>query len=174
MKNIVLILFAAVAFVSCNTQKVSVDYDRQVNFNEIKSYQLDASTLTGLNELDQSRVFQALEKNFKFRGVLKSDQPDVIVKIKPREYVSTNTASTVGIGVGTGIMRRVGGGISVGVPVRSKSLNQEYVVSMLQDNSLIWEGILELKMPMNASADVKQQSIEKGIEKLLKNYPPQK
>ena len=174
MKNIAFIFLVCLAFVGCNSQKVSVDYDRQVNFNEIKTFQIDPSATTGLNDLDQSRVFTALERNFKFRGVLRSDQPDVVIKIQPREYVSTNTSSTVGIGVGTGIMSRVGGGISVGVPVRSKSLNQQYVVSMLQNNSLIWEGILDLKMPMNASADVKQQSIEKGMEKLLKNYPPKK
>lgn len=173
MKNIIFILLICMSFIGCNSQKVSVDYDRQVNFSDVRTFQIDPSATTGLNDLDQSRVFTALERNLKFRGVLKSDQPDVIIKIQPMEYVSTNTASTVGIGVGTGIMRRVGGGISVGVPVRSKSLNQQYVVSMLQNNSLIWEGILDLKMPMNASADVKQQSIDKGMEKLLKNYPPQ-
>lgn len=174
MNKFVTFCIAILFFVGCNSQKVSVDYDRNVNFSQIKTYKINTTVATGLNDLDQARLFDALEKNFKFRGVLKADQSDVEISIRPREYVSTNRGPSVGVGVGTGILSRVGGGISMGIPLNTKSLNQEYTVSMYQNNTMIWEGILNLKMPVNASAEVKQQNMDKGIAKLLANYPPKK
>lgn len=174
MNKFVTFFIAILFFVGCNSQKVSVDYDRNVNFSQIRIYKINTSVSSGLNDLDQARLYDALEKNFKFRGVQKSEQSDVEVTIKPREFVSTNAGPSVGVGVGTGILNSVGGGISIGVPVRTKSLNQEYTVSMYQNNTMIWEGILNLKMPVNASAEVKQQNMDKGVAKLLANYPPKK
>lgn len=172
MKKLICIMMASLLMWACNSQKVSIDYDRNVDFSQIRTYHIDQNISTGLSELDQVRLLDALEKNFKFRGVKKAEQGDVEIKISPREYVSTNTASNVGVGIGTGGFSRIGGGISVGIPVASKRLNQEYTVSMYNQTGLIWEGILTLKMPLNASADVKQESIEKGVGKLLLNYPP--
>lgn len=172
MNKIITFFIAILFFVGCNSQKVTVDYDRNVNFSQIKSYRINNSVSTGLNDLDQARLFDALEKNFKYRGVLKLENSDVELTIKPREFVSTNAGPSVGMGIGTGILNRVGGGISIGVPVRTKSLNQEYTVSMYQNNTMIWEGILNLKMPVNASAEVRQQNMDKGVAKLLANYPP--
>lgn len=173
MKKIILFLIISVFVMGCNSQKVSVDFDRNVDFSQIRSYQLKEISGNLLNQLDQNRLTDALEKNFKFRGVKKSiENPDVEIVISPREYVSTNTASTVGVGIGTGVLRRVGGGISVGIPVRTQNLNQEYVLSMIQDNTLIWEGILKIKLPVNASNEAKQKGIENGVSKLFENYPP--
>jgi len=154
-----------------------VDYDRNIDFAKIQTYEMNEISASGLNDLDQARLYSAIEKNLKFRGVRKASNADVQLEIRPREYVSSKTNSSVGVGLGTGIGRRIGGlggGISVGVPITSKQLNQEYTVSMYQNNVMIWEGILTLKMPMNASADVKQQSIDKGVSKLFLNYPPKK
>ena len=173
MKKILMFLFFSVIFIGCNSQKVSIDYDRNFNFNQVKTYRLQDISGTSLNQFDQIRLADALEKNFKFRGVRKvTDNPDVEITVSPREFVSSSTASTVGFGIGTGILRRVGGGISVGIPVRTQNLNQEYVVSMVQNNSLIWEGILTIKLPVNASQETKQQGIDNGVSKLLANYPP--
>lgn len=174
MKKLAFITLLIITCISCNTQKVNVDYDRNVDFSQIRTYQIDESVSSGLNELDQKRLFDAIQQNLKFRGVRNAESSDIYLRISPREYVSSNTNSSVGVGLGTGIGRVLGGGISVGIPVTSKKLNQEYVVTMYQNNSLIWEGILNLQMPLNASADVKQQSIEKGVSKLFKNYPPKK
>lgn len=173
MKKIVLFLIISVLAISCNTQKVGVDFDRNFDFNQVRTYRLQDNSQNTLNQFDQIRLADALEKNFKFRGVKKAtDNADVDIIVSPREYVSSNTASTVGVGIGTGILRRVGGGISVGIPVRTQHLNQEFVVSMLHNNSLVWEGILTLKLSMNASNEAKQQAIENGVAKLLANYPP--
>lgn len=158
---------------SCNSQKVSVDYDRNFDFNQVKNYTLEVPS--NLNDLDQARLISAIEQNLKFRGVQKVDHSDVFIKITPKEYVTSRTNSSLGLGMSTGYGYGLGGGVSVGVPLTTaKTLNLDYTVSMYDKNMMIWEGILNVQMPMNASADVKQQSIEKGVYKLFKNYPPKK
>ena len=173
MKKLFIFLIISMFAISCNTQKVGVDFDRNFNFNQVRTYQLQDVTGNQLNQFDQIRLADALERNFKFRGVKKvADNADVQITVVPREYVTSNTASNVGVGIGTGIFSRIGGGISLGIPVRTQQLNQEYVVSMIHNNSLVWEGILTLKMSMNASNETKQQAIDNGVAKLLANYPP--
>jgi hypothetical protein len=172
MKNLILLVGLTGILFSCNSQKVSVDYDRNFDFNQVKSYTLE--TNTSLSDLDQARLVAAIEQNLKFRGVQRVDNSNVHIKISPREYVTSRTNSSLGIGMGTG-GRGFGGGLSVGVPLTtSKTLNLDYTVSMYDNSTMIWEGILNIQMPMNASADVKQQSIDKGVYKLFKNYPPKK
>ena len=172
MKKFILLTGLLGILFSCNSQKVSVDYDRNFDFNQVKNYTLETNTT--LSDLDQARLVAAIEQNLKFRGVQRTDNSNVHIKISPKEYVTSRTNSSLGIGMGTG-GRGFGGGISVGVPLTtSKTLNLDYTVSMFDDNTMIWEGILNIQMPMNASADVKQQSIDKGVYKLFKNYPPKK
>jgi hypothetical protein len=172
MKNIALLAGLIFTFFSCNSQKVSVDYDRNFNFDQVKNYTLETNTT--LNDLDQARLTSAIEQNLKFRGVQRVDNSNIHITIQPKEYVTSRTNSSLGVGLGTG-GRGFGGGISVGVPLTtSKTLNLDYTVSMYDNNMMIWEGILNVQMPMNASADVKQQSIDKGVYKLFKNYPPKK
>ncbi len=171
MQKLILFLLSFVLLWSCNSQKVTIDYDRNVNFAQIKSYRIDETVQNGINDLDKERLYAALEQNFRYRGVVKSENSDVDLRIQPNEYVSNKTNSSVGIGLG-GFGNVIGGGVSVGVPISSKKLNQEYIVSMYQNNRMIWEGILVLEMPLNASADVKQESINKGVSKLLSKYPP--
>ena len=172
MRKLILLAVVVGGLFSCNSQKVSIDYDRNFDFNQVKNYTLE--TNTSLNDLDQARLASAIEQNLKFRGVLRTDNSNIHIKITPKEYVTSRTNSSLGIGMGTG-GRGFGGGVSLGVPLTtSKTLNLDYTVSMYDNNIMIWEGILNIQMPMNASADVKQQSIDKGVYKLFKNYPPKK
>lgn len=100
MKNLILLVGLTGILFSCNSQKVSVDYDRNFDFNQVKSYTLE--TNTSLSDLDQARLVAAIEQNLKFRGVQRVDNSNVHIKISPREYVTSRTNSSLGIGMGTG------------------------------------------------------------------------
>jgi len=171
MKYLTLFIGVLLTFFSCNSQKVNVDYDRNFDFSQVRNYTLEVPS--NLNDLDQARLVSAIEQNLKYRGVLPSVDSNVRITIVPNEYVSSRTNSSVGVGLGTG-GRGFGGGVSFGVPLTTKTLNLNYIVSMYYSNAMIWEGHLNIEMPINASAEVKQQSIEKGVYKLFKNYPPKK
>ncbi|MBW7871780.1 MAG: hypothetical protein H3C39_12070, partial [Flavobacteriia bacterium] len=65
--------------------------------------------------------------------------------------------------------------IGVGIPITKKKLNQKYLVSLYnQDGNLIWDGKLEIQMPADGSSNMLESAVEKGVQKLFKNYPPKK
>ena len=70
--------------------------------------------------------------------------------------------------------RRWGGGMATATTttllIGSVSLDM-YEVAPKQ---LVWRGVATKTIDQNAKPDKRQKNIEKGIAKLLKNYPPKK
>ncbi|GGF05038.1 protein of unknown function [Chishuiella changwenlii] len=171
MKRIFFLSVIILTIVSCNTQKVSVDYDRNFNFDTNKSYTFSKTDRVRLNDLDSARLFKSIEKGMLFKGFQKSAENNLVIHVVPEEYVSKKQTSNVGLGLGTGGIG-FGGGVSVGIPITSQKLNQNYTVSMLNEGRLVWQGILKLEMPLNASPAVREARVDSGVMKLLKNFPP--
>lgn len=170
------IFFLSVIFltiVSCNTQKVSVDYDRDFNFDTNKLYTFSTTDRVGLNDLDSVRLFLSIEKGMMYKGFQKSTNSNLVIHVVPEAYVSKQQSSSVGLGMGTGGIG-FGGGLSVGIPIMSQKLNQNYTVSMLDEGRLVWQGILKIQMPLNASPATREAQVNKGVLKLLKKFPPER
>ena len=172
MKKIFLLGAIFATIVSCSTRNVAVDYDRDFNFEQNKTYSFVETNNLGLNDLDSARLFSSIEKGMLYRGFQQSNNANLAVQVKPEEYVSKEQNSNVGIGMGTGGYG-FGGGVSVGIPIMSQKLNQNYTVSMFSDGRLVWEGILKIQMPLKASPEVRAENIQKGVLKMLKDFPPQ-
>ena len=172
MKKILLLGAVFITIVSCSTRNVAVDYDRDFNFEQNKTYSFVETNNLGLNDLDSARLFSSIEKGMLYRGFQQSNNANLAVQVKPEEYVSKEQNSNVGIGMGTGGYG-FGGGVSVGIPIMSQKLNQNYTVSMFSDGRLVWEGILKLQMPLKASPEVRAENIQRGVLKMLKDFPPQ-
>lgn len=173
MKKIFFLSVIFLTIVSCTTQKVSVDYDRDFNFDVNKSYSFSTTDQVKLNDLDSARLFKSIEKGMLHKGFQKSSTSNLVIHVVPEEYVSKQQSSNVGLGMGTGGIG-FGGGVSVGIPIMSNKLNQNYTVSMLDEGHLVWQGILKIQMPLNASPLTREVQVNKGVVKLLKKFPPQK
>lgn len=171
MKKFILIVYSLLFLTACSTQTVAVDYDRGQDFTQVKTYAVEL-TSGSLSELDETRLKASLIQELAAKGLNESSSPDVIIHVNPEEFISENQSSSVGVGVGGG---NAGFGTSVGfgIPINSEKLNQQYKISMATtDGKLIWEGRLEIQMPVNASPETREVNIQKGIVKLFKNYPP--
>lgn len=172
MKKFILISFSVFCFAACSTQTVTVDYDREQDFNQIKNYSVEM-TSGSLGELDAARLKQALNAELTAKGLTETTNPQVVINIVPEEFISENQSSNVGIGVGGG-SGGFGTSVGFGIPINSEKLNQNYKVSMTTtDGKLIWEGRLDVQMPINASPETREANIQKGVSKLFKKYPPQ-
>ncbi|MDK7675761.1 MULTISPECIES: DUF4136 domain-containing protein [Weeksella] len=174
MKKFYILLIVLTGLTACTTQQVQVDYDRNINFYSLKTYSINEDSIQ-LDELDKERFLSILKKQLSQKNLLYSENADIQIQIYPKEYVSKNSNSSVGVGVGGGnygYRGGFGGGVSFGIPISSKKLNQDFTVQFWQNNQLIWEGILAIQMPYNASPETRDVAMEKGIQKLLKNYPP--
>lgn len=172
MKNLALLLMGLL-IVSCSTQTVSVDYDRDQDFSRLKDFHYEFLENT-MSELDISRIQAAITKELGTKGMVFDENSNVKIKIIPEEYISQNHDSQVGIGVGGGNYG-FGTSVGIGIPINSEKLNQRYLVSIFNsENRLVWDGRLEIQMPANAGPASIDANVQKGVQKLFRNYPPKK
>lgn len=173
MKKILLLSAILLTAVSCSTQNIAVDYDRDFDFETNRTYTFVQKGNLGLNDLDSARLFSSMEKGMLYRGFQKTNEGILTVEVKPEEFVSKQQNSSVGVGMGNGGYG-FGGGVSVGIPIMSQKLNQNYTISMFDAGRLVWEGTLKIQMPIKASPEVRANNIQKGVTKLLQKFPPKK
>lgn len=170
MKKYILLGLSVLFLSACSTQTVTVDYDRDQDFSRIKNYAVEL-TPGSLGELDGARLKQSLTQELASKGLTESSDPDLIINIVPEEFISKNQNSTVGVGVGGG-SGGFGTSVGFGIPIHSEKLNQNYRVTMTTEGRLVWEGRLDIQMPISASPEVRATNIRKGVSKLFKKYPP--
>lgn len=166
-------IFGFLLIISCATQTVSVDYDRTQDFSKISDYKIEMAE-NSMSELDISRIQTAIQNELSGKSMHLNPNSENKIILRPEEYMSESQNSSVGIGVGGG-SGSFGTSIGVGIPITKKKLNQKYLVSLYnQDGNLVWDGKLEIQMPADGSSNMLESSVEKGVQKLFKNYPPKK
>lgn len=171
MKNIFLGILVLMFAISCSTQKVYVDYDRNQDFSLIKDYKLEF-TENHINEFQLDRIQSILQEELQNKSLIYNENSENIIIIRPEEFITEEQNSHMGIGMGSG-GRSFGTSISMGIPINSEKLNQHYLISINNaQNQLIWEGRLEVKTPVNVKAETLENNIKKGVQKLFKDFPP--
>lgn len=171
MKNIFLGILVMMFAISCSTQKVYVDYDRNQDFSLIKDYKLEF-TENHINEFQLDRIQSILQEELQNKSLIYNENSENTIIIRPEEFITEEQNSHMGIGMGSG-GRNFGTSISMGIPINSEKLNQHYLISINNaQNQLIWQGRLEVKTPINAQAKTIENNIRKGVQKLLKDFPP--
>ncbi|MCK0202847.1 DUF4136 domain-containing protein [Ornithobacterium rhinotracheale] len=166
------LIFSLLLLAACSSAHVDTDYDRGVNFSQIKTYNYFSDIdWNGVNQLDQTRIVRAIDQELKAKSWQKSNHPQVLIDIKPSEQVVTNT-NTVGIGTGS-----YGGGfgtsMQVGIPIKTKKLQKDLVIEMLDatNQHLIWQGVFSKEFSTRADSE---KIIQSAIQDLFKKFPPKK
>ena len=171
MKNIIIGILVLIFAVSCSTQSVYIDYDRNQDFSLIKDYKLEF-TENHINEFQLDRIQSILQEELQNKSLIYNENSENTIIIRPEEFITEEQNSHMGIGMGSG-GRNFGTSISMGIPINSEKLNQHYLISINNaQNQLIWEGRLEVKTPVNVKAEALENNIKKGVQKLFKDYPP--
>lgn len=171
MKNIIIGILVLIFAVSCSTQSVYIDYDRNQDFSLIKDYKLEF-TENHINEFQLDRIQSILQEELQNKSLIYNENSENTIIIRPEEFITEEQNSHMGIGMGSG-GRSFGTSISMGIPINSEKLNQHYLVSIKNSgNQLIWQGRLEVKTPVNVKAETLENNIKKGVQKLFKDYPP--
>lgn len=156
-------------------QKISYDFDKTANFSTYKTYTFKDGTKVG-DPLIDNRIVAALEAELKAKGLTKNDtSPDVAVVYhvafdKQRDV----TAYSTGMGAGYGPYYRWGGGWGT-TEVR---VNEILVGTMMVDiadqrkGEMVWRGVGVKEVDTGAKPEKRDKSIQKAVQKILKNYPP--
>lgn len=163
-------IFGFLIILSCSTQTISTDFDRNQDFSLIKDYHfewLDSSA----SELDVNRIQTAIQNELNNKSMSYNPNSSNKIIIKLEKFISESQNSNIGIGIGGG-----GGGfgtsVGIGVPITSEKLNQNYLISLYNNvNQLVWQGKLDIKMSTNGGPDLLDSNIQKGIQKIFKKYP---
>ena len=165
--------FLLIFIVGCSSTKVVYDYDSKTNFTVYKTFNFFGDAGKGLNELDVKRITSEITKELEQKGMTLSENPDMYINIVSNKNTSTKR-NRIGIGLGSG-GRNVGFGISGGIPIESKKINEELIVDFVasKNDELLWQGILNSEMKERSSPEEKEARYKKVIGKLLENYPPQ-
>lgn len=159
---------------SCSVSKVITDYDSEINFEDFKSYSFFEDVGEGLNELDVKRVRLSMNSELKSVGFKKLENPDFYINVIAK-YSETQNNNTIGIGLGSG-GRNGGFGISGGIPIGGKKLNEEFIIEFVNAKTyeVIWEGILNSKINEKRKPEEKEQHFNEVVKKILEKYPPKK
>lgn len=168
------IVFILMLFAACNAPRVVYDFDRNADFTKYKTYNFLPDIQTGLNELDDKRLFRQTDSILQSRGFVRTATPDFYINIQASAFQPSNNGG-VGVGVGGG-GRGVGGGISVGLPVAGAKLNQQLVFDFVdvRKDELFWQAVAEGYYKEKATPEEHEAYFRKVLLKVLEDYPPKK
>lgn len=101
-----------------------------------------------------------------------AENPDLFINVISKISEAQNN-NTIGIGIGSG-GNNGGFGISGGIPIGGKKLNQELIIEFVnaKTNEIVWEGILNSKIKEERKPEEKELHFQEVIQKILEKYPP--
>ena len=165
-------LFLLIA--SCNAPQAVYDYDQNVQFVGIDTYQIYPNLVSRLSHLDEQRLLSILTSQMATKGFATAEIPDIYVNFYASEY-ETPSRSNVGIGIGGG-GGNVGLGVSGGFPIGGNETYLRLTLDFIdaKNDSLIWQAVVESSFSKNASPQDRQAQLKVIVDKALKGYPPKK
>jgi len=157
---------------SCGSTKVNYDYDNQTDFTSYSTYNYFNDMETGLSDLDEKRLMDAMDATLGEKGFMFAEEADVFINIKS-EVFRSQQGNNVGVGLGGG-GGRIGGGVSVGIPVGGPKLTRELQIDIVDANKdlLIWQAISESPFREGDTPIEKQEKIQAVVAKIFSKYPP--
>ncbi|MYY27363.1 DUF4136 domain-containing protein [Elizabethkingia anophelis] len=165
MKNYVLLTIAtALVLGSCGSTNVKSDYDRNISFNQYKTYEI-RQNVSGLNDIDKNRVISAIKQQLSAKGMRESASPDVVIGLKE----TTQQVSDIETIAPGGWGWRSAGFSDATV----NTYDQGTLILSFIDNhtqQLIWQGTGSGLNVDNPASKAKQ--IPAMVSKMLSNYPP--
>ena len=157
---------------ACSPVRVQFDYETQVDFSNYSSYNFASVLETGLSDLDQRRLLEAVNRTLQARGFGLSEDPDLILNIYSNLYQDPNRGS-VGLGVG-GTGGDVGGGVSVGVPLNMGQLQREIIFEMIdaRQGRMLWQAVSTDQYNETTSPQKREERFRAIADKVFEGFPP--
>ncbi|MFD2824412.1 DUF4136 domain-containing protein [Lacinutrix iliipiscaria] len=167
ISSLLLILFLVSA---CSSVRVASDYDKQVNFDDYKTFAFYKTGIdkAEINDLDKRRILRAIESNLLAKGFIKSEQPDLLVSIftKSREEINVYNNGFGHYGYGWHWSPWYWNSFNS----VSRSTEGELYIDLIdaRKKELIWQG----QGTGYLSQNKKEERIQEFVTKILEKYPP--
>jgi hypothetical protein len=172
------------AFVSlaavASAQDVSYNFDQKADFATFKTYKwMTAKDAEQPDPLVAKQITEAIEKQLATKGLSKTDGDKADLYVVYQAGVTKEkevTSFTSGYAMGPGWGGRYYGGYGGGTTTATSATI--YIGALAVDlydvatKQLVWRGLASKQLDMKASPEKRQKNLDKGMAKLLKNYPP--
>lgn len=164
---------------SCASVFVNMDYDKNVDFTQFKTYAYYKNGIdkVEISDLDKKRILRAIDEQMLAKGFLKSDNPDMLINIftKTREQVDVNQFNA-GWGYGWGFGWNpwmFGGGIGMGNNVITTTEGTLFIDFIdAKKKEMFWQG--EGQGHLTKRMEKKDANLNDFVSKILAQYPPTK
>jgi len=174
-----LLLILVILFSSCSAVKVAVDYDSKIDFKKYKTFAFYKTGIdkAKISDLDKKRILRAIESELSLLGIMKSENPDMLVSIftKSREKVNVNQNNNFGYGFGWGWNPWMWNGMN------NNSMNiSQYTEGTLfidfidkQKKELVWQGVGTGALKIQ-NLEKKEARVKEFVKEIVSKFPPQK
>jgi hypothetical protein len=174
-----LLLTLVILFSSCSAVKVAVDYDSKVDFKKYKTFAFYKTGIdkAKISDLDKKRILRAIESELSLLGLVKSENPDMLVSIftKSREKVDVNQNNNFGYGFGWGWNPWMWNGMN------NNSMNiSQYTEGTLfidfidkQKKELVWQGVGTGALKIQ-NLEKKEARVKEFVKEIVSKFSPQK
>jgi len=162
-------------------QDVAYNFDQQADFSRYKTYKwVEIPGGHQVDELTTKQLTDAFQAGLGTKGLTKtdSDTADLFVgyQLAISQEKQLNTYTTGG-GYGPGWR----GGWYGGAPTMTTGSTTTILIGTValdmydgSTKNLVWRGVASKTIDTKAKPEKRQKNINKGVQKMLKNYPPQK
>jgi hypothetical protein len=168
-------VFLLLAFASCSSVKVYSDFDNKVDFSQYKTYAFHKNGIdkVEISELDKKRILNAIDRELSNKGMVKSDNPDLLINIftKEREKIDVNQFNMGwGYGWGWGWNPYLWGGRST---YATSSTEGTLYIDLIdaKKKELVWQG--EGVGYLTEDRREKEKRINEFVAKILAQFPPE-
>lgn len=174
MKRLLSILFLSFALFlgSCSSVRVVSDYDKAIDFTHYKTYAFHKPSVdeAKISDLDKRRILHAIDRELAAKGMIKSEDPQLIIGIYTKEQERVDIYQDY-YGWGWypyyypfGPSSRV-----------SRSTEGTLFIDFLdaKSKSLIWQGIGYSDLIVS-DMERKEKRINEIVAKILEAYPPKR
>jgi hypothetical protein len=181
MKIIALPLMALVFLSSCVSVRVLSDYDKEADFNSYTSYAFYKTGIdkAHISDLDKKRILKSIDAELSSRGMVKSENPDILVSIFTKEREQVDVYNNYwGGGFGWGWSPYYWGGYGPGWGWNSPAVSTRTQGSLYIDlidaknKELVWQGKGVGTLSKTKNIEKKEERIREFVSEIMSQYPP--
>ena len=171
MKKISLLILIMSFIISCNSIRVTSDFNENIEFSELKTYAFSKSGIdkVELNDLDKKRILKAIDIELYNKGFRKSSiEPDFIINF------FTKTNNKINYYPSNNYYGPYSGGYYMNSYLNSFVYNEGVLFIDIVDhkkNELVWQGIGKGYISTDRT-EKKNEKIKAMVNKILLQFPP--
>jgi len=184
IKQMKLLKFSPLLFLfilgSCASVSVSSDYEKGTDFSNYKTYAFYKKGIdkVEISDLDKRRILRAVEAEMNAKGMVISENPDILISIftKSREKIDVYNNAYYGwypyyYGYG---YYGPGYGNGFGYNNVTTSTEGTLFIDMIDAHKkeLVWQGIGTGVLSYSKSIDKKEARIKEFVSMIVAEYPP--